>query len=67
MEKERFTCLVDTELLNLIRNIVYFEPAFTMSDFAERALAKFAREYVEANTMPKQRPEKKLRSGRPLK
>lgn len=68
MEYERLTVQLDAELLNKVRNIVYWEPSLTMKSFVEKAVEKQIEIYEEVHKgQPVQRPIQKLNPGRPIK
>lgn len=68
LSKERITLHISTELLENMKNAVYYEPGLTLAGLAEEALA------VALEKLEKKRGEPyparkivKLRPGRPLK
>ncbi len=67
-QKTRVTIHVSVDLIDRVKNAVYWEPGLTLTGFAEKAfekeLKKMEREWGEAYP---ERDEKKLKGGRPLK
>lgn len=68
IKKERITLHISSDIINKIKNVVYWEPGLTMAAFAELAL------YKALNDLEQERgesyPERKthnLRLGRPIK
>jgi len=66
--KQRITVHMSIELIDRVKNAVYWEPGLTLTEFAERAfdreLKKWEKEWGEQ--YPK-RKEYQLKGGRPLK
>ena len=67
-EYERLTIMIDSELADKCRNIVYFEPSLTLKSFVEKAIEKQVEIWEEVHGgTPPPRPTSKLIAGRPLK
>jgi hypothetical protein len=66
--KQRVTIHMSVELIDRVKNAVYWEPGLTLTEFAERAfdreLKKWEKEWGEAYP---QRRDYQLKGGRPLK
>ncbi len=66
--KQRVTIHISVELIDRVKNAVYWEPGLTLTEFAERAfdreLKKWEKEWGEEYP---QRKEYQLKGGRPLK
>lgn len=66
--KQRVTIHISVELIDRVKNTVYWEPGLTLTEFAERAfnreLQKWEKEWGEEYP---QRKEYQLKGGRPLK
>ena len=66
--KQRVTIHISVDLIDRVKNAVYWEPGLTLTEFAERAfdreLKKWEREWGEEYP---QRKEYQLKGGRPLK
>ncbi len=68
VKKERITLHISSDIINKIKNAVYWEPGLTMAAFAELALYKALNELEQERGEPY--PERKthnLRLGRPIK
>jgi hypothetical protein len=65
--KQRITLHISTELVDRVKNAVYWEPGLTVAGFAEEAFtdAIEALEKERGNPFP-QRKHQKLRGGRPV-
>lgn len=66
-KKERITIHLPTELIDKVKNIVYWEPGVTLTSFAQRAfeLAVQEKEAERGQSYP-ERKERLLKSGRPV-
>ena len=66
--KQRVTIHISVDLIDRVKNAVYWEPGLTLTEFAERAfdreLKKWEKEWGEEYP---QRKEYQLKGGRPLK
>ena len=66
--KQRVTIHMSVELIDRVKNAVYWEPGLTLTEFAERAfdreLKKWEKEWGESYP---QRRDYRLKGGRPLK
>lgn len=66
--KERITLHISTDLLEKMKNAVYYEPGLTLAGFAEEALAVALEKLEKKRGEPyPERKIVKLRPGRPLK
>lgn len=66
-EKQRVTVQISTELLNRLKNAVYWTPGITISSSIESAIEDKLRVLEKSNNGEfKQRPEE-LKAGRPVK
>ena len=65
--KERLTVHIPVDLIDRVKNTVYWTPGLTLARLAEEALAKRVEEMEKArgDTFPPRQEE--LRGGRPLK
>lgn len=65
--KQRVTIHLSTDLINRVKDAVYWEPGLTLTAFAEEALAR-ALEKLEKKRGEKypERSEHNLKGGRPL-
>ncbi len=65
--KQRVTLYISADVIDRVKNAVYWEPGLTLAAFAEEALAKALNELEAERGKPfSQRKEHKLRGGRPL-
>lgn len=66
--KQRVTIHMSVDLIDRVKNAVFWEPGLTLTEFAERAfereLKKWEKEWGEAYP---QRKDYQLKGGRPLK
>ncbi|MGB8468420.1 MAG: hypothetical protein WCE21_05445 [Candidatus Babeliales bacterium] len=66
-KKERITIHLPVELIDVVKNIVYWEPGVTLTSFAQRAFELAVKEREETRGEPyPERKEKLLKSGRPV-
>lgn len=67
-QKQRITFHISVDLINRIKNAVYWEPGLTLAHFAEIALEKAIDEFERERGGPfPERREHKLKGGRPIK
>ena len=67
-KKQRVTLHVPHELLDKVKNAVYWEPGLTLAGFAEYALEKAVEQLEQERGTPfPDRKIRRLRGGRPLK
>ncbi len=66
-KKERITIHLPVDLIDKVKNVVFWEPGLTLTAFAEYALEKALEEQVEkrGEAYPA-RSERTLKSGRPV-
>ena len=65
--KQRITLHISTELVDRIKNAVYWEPGLTVAGFAEEAFTGAIEELEEQRGKPfPQRKHHRLRGGRPV-
>jgi hypothetical protein len=65
--KERLTVHVPVELIDRVKNIVYWTPGLTLARLAEEALTKEVEEREKERGEPFPQRAEELRGGRPLK
>ena len=66
-KKERITIHLPLELIDRVKNVVYWEPGLTLTGFAEYAFEKALEEQEEKRGEPyPERKERALKSGRPV-
>jgi len=66
-KKERITIHLPLELIDRVKNVVYWEPGITLTGFAEYAFETALQEQVEKRGEPyPERKERTLKSGRPV-
>ncbi len=65
--KQRLTIHLPVELIDRVKNAVYWSPGLTLAGLAERALAKELRSLEKENGVPFKKRIEELRGGRPLK
>jgi predicted DNA binding CopG/RHH family protein len=66
--KQRITIHLSTELIDRVKNAVFWEPGLTLAAFAEYALHQAVEKLEQERGAPyPQRREQNLRGGRPLK
>lgn len=66
-KKERITIHLPLELIDRVKNVVYWEPGLTLTGFAEYAFEKALQEQEEKRGEPyPERKERALKSGRPV-
>ncbi len=65
--KQRITLYISADVIDRVKNAVYWEPGLTLAAFAEDALFKALNELEAERGQPfMQRKERNLRGGRPL-
>lgn len=67
VKKQRVTIHVPIDLIERVKNAVFWEPGLTLAEFAEHALAKAIDELENENGSPFPQRKRPLRGGRPLK
>jgi hypothetical protein len=65
--KERLTVHVPVELIDQVKNIVYWTPGLTLARLAEEALTKEVEKWEKERGEPFPHRAEELRGGRPLK
>ena len=65
--KERLTVHVPVELIDRVKNIVYWTPGLTLARLAEEALTKEVEKREKERGEPFPHRTEELRGGRPLK
>ncbi|MBV9455127.1 MAG: hypothetical protein JOZ19_13580 [Rubrobacter sp.] len=65
--KERLTVHMPVELIDRVKNIVYWTPGLTLARLAEEALTKEVEKREKERGEPFPRRTEELRGGRPLK
>jgi predicted DNA binding CopG/RHH family protein len=66
-KKERITIHLPVDLIDRVKNAVYWEPGLTLTGFAEYALEQALKQQIETRgEVYPERKEKALRSGRPV-
>ncbi len=65
--KERLTVHLPVELINRVKNAVYWTPGLTLASLAEKALAQRVDELEATRGEAYPQREQELRGGRPLK
>jgi len=66
-EKERLTVHLTAELINRVRNAVYWTPGLTLSTLAENALERAVNDLEEQRGEPFPQRRGELKGGRPIK
>jgi len=66
-EKERLTVHLTAELINRVRNAVYWTPGLTLSTLAEKALERAVNDLEEQRGEPFPQRRGELKGGRPIK
>jgi hypothetical protein len=67
INKERLTVHVPVELIDRVKNIVYWTPGLTLARLAEEALTKEVEKREKERGEPFPHRAEELRGGRPLK
>jgi hypothetical protein len=67
VDKERLTIHVPVELLDRLRNAVYWTPGLTLAGLAEEALTRAVGKMEKDNGKPFDHRRQELKGGRPLK
>jgi hypothetical protein len=68
VKKQRVTIHVPIELIEKVKNAVYWEPGLTLAGFAEQALAQALDNLEQERGAPfPDRRDKRLKGGRPIK
>lgn len=65
--KERLTVHVTLEIIDRVKNAVYWTPGLTLSDLAEQAFAEAVGKLEEKRGEPFPPRKEELKGGRPLK
>lgn len=66
--KQRVTIHLSIDLIDKVKNAVYWEPGLTLTEFAQQALARELKRYEkEWGEEYPQRKDYQLKGGRPLK
>jgi len=66
-KKERITIHLPVDLIEKVKNAVFWEPGLTLTGFAEYALERALKEQEEKRGEPyPERQERNLKSGRPV-
>ncbi|MEX0940637.1 MAG: hypothetical protein WDZ41_04725 [Candidatus Babeliales bacterium] len=66
-KKERITIHLPVDLIDQVKNVVYWEPGLTLTGFAEYAFEQALKEQEGRRGEPyPERKEKSLKSGRPM-
>lgn len=66
-KKQRITIHVSSEIIERVKNAVFWEPGLTLAGFAEYALEKAITEFETERGTPFPQRKHPLRGGRPLK
>lgn len=67
VKKERITIHLPIDLINRIKNVVYWEPGMTLTAFAQEAFEQALQMQEEKRGEPyPERKERLLKSGRPV-
>ena len=67
IEKERLTVHIPVNLIDRVKNAVYWTPGLTLARLAEKALGKEMEELEKEKGGPFPPRQEELRGGRPLK
>ena len=67
IEKERLTVHIPVNLINRVKNAVYWTPGLTLARLAETAFGKEIEELEKEKGEPFPPRQEELRGGRPLK
>ncbi len=68
VKKQRVTIHIPEDLIDRVKNAVYWEPGLTLAGFAEMALAKALEDLeLERGAPFPNRRDRQLRGGRPIK
>jgi hypothetical protein len=65
--KQRLTVHVSDDLVNRVKNVVYWTPGLTLAGLAEQAFAQIVDELEKENCGPFRQRKEELKGGRPLK
>lgn len=66
-KKERITIHLPVDLIDKVKNVVFWEPGLTLTGFAEYAFDRALQEQEEKRGKPyPERQERNLKSGRPV-
>lgn len=66
--KQRVTIHLSVDLINKVKNAVYWEPGLTLTEFAQQALTRELKRWEkEWGEQYPQRTSRHLKGGRPLK
>lgn len=67
-KKQRITIHIPEELIDKVKNAVYWEPGLTLAGFAQYALARTLEQFEQERGAPfPDRKTRQLRGGRPIK
>ena len=67
LKKTKVTLMLDGELVERIKNAVYWNPSLTLSGVAMEGIRKALKEIEDQNQGPYRTRSSELRAGRPLK
>jgi hypothetical protein len=67
LKKTKVTLMLDGELVERIKNAVYWNPSLTLSGVAMEGIRKALKEIEDQNQGPYRARSSELRAGRPLK
>jgi hypothetical protein len=67
MKKMKVTLMLDGDLVERIKNAVYWNPSLTLSGVAMEGIRKALKEIEDQNQGPYRARSSELRAGRPLK
>jgi len=65
MQKQRITIQISTDVIERVKNAVYWTPGMTLAGFAEQAFSKALDRLEKEKPFPRRHQE--LKTGRPLK
>ena len=67
-KKQRVTIYVSNDLIERVRDAVYWEPSFTLAEFAELAFTQALKDLEQKKGQPyPSRKTHRLKSGRPIR
>lgn len=67
VKKQRVTIHIPIDLIERVKNAVFWQPGLTLAEFAEQALAHAIEELENERGTPFPPRKKPLRGGRPMK
>jgi len=67
ISKQCLTVHVSDELVNRVKNVVYWTPGLTLAGLAEKAFAQIVEELEKKRGEPFPQRQEELKGGRPLK